>query len=163
MKTSFAPLLPDAVQCLTDMTGVDFSYGSMQEPKWFCCTVRDDRGELMFVLACEFRTWFDASFNAVVLKRRALSKRLYRAVFTALFSRARRVTAEIDVDNRAALKIVPRMGFVYEGYCRLGINGVKDAYVFGMVKEDCVFLPDYVGGTITKVLEIPDGQRRGTH
>jgi RimJ/RimL family protein N-acetyltransferase len=81
-----------------------------------------------------------------------------RAIFTALFSQAARITAEISVDNRVALRAVTRMGFVYEGYCRLGFNGVSDTYVFGMLKDDCVYLPGYAGGTTT-VMEMPDGQR----
>lgn len=161
MNVSFAPLKPDAVNFLTASTGVYYS-DNFDAPRWFCVTARNDEGGVMGVVACEFRTFFEASFNAAVANRHCLSKRLYRAIFKALFSKAVRVTAEVGVDNRAALRIVPRLGFVYEGYCRLGINGVQDAYVFGMLKEDCKFLPGYVGGT-TRIMEMPDGQRFVTH
>jgi hypothetical protein len=110
------------------------------------------------VLACEFRTWFEASFNTVIVDRRCLTRRLLRAIFTALFTRAVRLTAEVSVNNRHALRLIERMGFVYEGYCRLGINGVEDAFVFGMLKGDCRYLPGYAGGT-TITMEMPDGQR----
>jgi hypothetical protein len=96
---------------------------------------------LMGVLACEFKTFFDVHFNTAISDPRCMSRRLLRAIFTALFSKAARITAEVAVDNRRALKNVLRMGFVLEGYCRLGIEGTRDAYVFGMLKEDCVFLP----------------------
>lgn len=137
---SFAPLKPDAIKLLSLAIGVDFSYGSFEPPNWLCVTARDDRGRVMGVVACEFRTPFDATFNLAVFDPRCVSRRIMRAIFTALFSKAKRITAEIAVSNRRALNAVLRMGFVLEGYCRRGINGVMDAYVFGMLKEDCVFL-----------------------
>jgi RimJ/RimL family protein N-acetyltransferase len=78
-----------------------------------------------------------------------------------LFSQARRITAFVDVDNQRALKQMQRMGFVYEGYCRLGINGVRDAYVYGMLRDDCRYLPGYTGGT-TLIMENDHGQRAFT-
>lgn len=163
MNVSFAPLRPDAAMYLTRKTGVDVTTASFQPPQWFCATVRDDEGYIDAVLACEFRTPTHATFSAAIGDARFMSRRFLRSIFTALFSQAARLTAEVDVDNRASLRIVPRLGFVYEGYCRLGINGVRDAYVFGMLKEDCRFLPGYSGGTITRVLEFPDGKRLETH
>jgi len=158
MRISFAPLRRDAVQLLTDRIRIDFSSGSFEPPNWFCVTARDDDGRIAGVVACEFRTPFDIVFNAVVVDRRCLSRRLYRAIFTALFAKAVRVTAEVSPFNNDALLILPRLGFVYEGYSRKAINGLYDALVFGMLKEDCVFLPGYAGGT-TQVMEMPYGQR----
>jgi hypothetical protein len=157
VNVSFAPLKPDAIALLCAGTHVDFRYGKFDSPNWLCVTARSHYGDLMGVLACEFRTFFDASFNTVIVNRHCLTRRLLRAVFTALFSRAARITAEVAVSNNAAIRMMGRMGFVYEGYCRLGINGVEDAYVFGMLRGDCKFLPGYAGGT-TKVMEMPDGQ-----
>lgn len=158
MRVSFAPLQRDAAGLLSQSTGVDFTYGlPFAAPRWFCATARDDEGTVMGAVACEFRTWFDASFNTVVVDRRCLSRRVLRAIFQALFSQAVRVTAEVSVNNRAALRTIRRMGFVYEGYCRLGINGNEDAFVFGMLRDDCRFLPGYAGGT-TITMEMPDGQ-----
>ena len=163
MNVSFAPLKPDAVRYLIEMVGVDFSYSSFMPPNWFCATVRNDEGAVVAVLACEYRTPFDMTFNAAIDDPRFMSRRFLKAIFKALFSGAVRLTAEIEVNNAAALRIVPRLGFVYEGYCRRGINGVKDAFVFGMLKEDCKFLPGYAGGTITHIMEMPDGRRIETH
>jgi len=156
MNVSFAPLRSDAVRILADSLDIDFSIASFKPPAWFCVTARDDEGTIAGVVACEFTRDFDATFNAVVLDRRCLTRRLYRAIFTALFSRAVRVTAEVSPYNNDAIRVVPRMGFVYEGYRRKGIEGVRDALLFGMLKEDCVFLPGYAGGT-TQVMEMPHG------
>jgi hypothetical protein len=156
VKISFAPLLPDAVAYLGRKVGVDFSYGSFMPPNWFCVTARTGDGALAGVLACEFRTPFDVTFNAAIGDRRCLSRRLLKAIFRALFSKAVRVTAEIASTNKDAIRMMERLGFVYEGYCRRGINGVQDALVFGMLEEDCKFLPGYAGGT-TMVMEKPHG------
>ena len=157
MNISFAPLRPDAVEYLSQLVGIDYRYGvPFAPPNWFCVTARDDEGGIAGVLACEFKTWFNAYFNAAITDPRCMSRRLLRATFTALFSKAVRLTAEVDVNNQRALRQMQRTGWVYEGYCRLGINGTRDAYVFGMLKEDCRYLPGYSGGT-TRILETHHG------
>lgn len=158
MRTSFAPLRQDGADLLSAATSVDFTYGlPFAPPRWFCVSARNDEGMLLGAVACEFRTWFDASFNIAIVDPRCISRRVMRAMFTALFSQARRLTAEVSVNNRAALRTIKRLGFIYEGYCRLGINGVEDAFVFGMLRDDCRFLPGFAGGS-TITMEMPDGQ-----
>jgi hypothetical protein len=158
MKVSFAPLKHDAVDYLGFHTGIPFGYGApFQPPNWFCVTARNDEGEIMGVLACEWKTWFEVWFNTAITDPRCMSRRLLKAIFTALFSQARRVTAFVWVENQRAIRQMKRMGFVYEGYSRLGVDGIRDAYVYGMLKEDCKYLPGYAGGT-TKVLELSNGQ-----
>lgn len=162
MNISFAPLRPDAAQYLSAHTGVDYTYGMpFATANWFCITARDDEGGIAGVLACEFKTWFDVQFSTAITDPRCMSRRLLRAIFTALFSQCVRITAYVDTDNRKALKQMKRMGFVYEGFCRLGINGVRDAYTFGMLKGDCKYLPGYAGGT-TRTLELGYGQGSDT-
>jgi hypothetical protein len=142
MRVSFAPLQPDAVVTLTDRIGIDFTYVNFASPQWFCATARDDEGTIMGVLACEFVNWFEAFFNTAIIDQRCMNRRLLKAIFTALFTHAVRLTAFVDVDNQRALKQMQRMGFVWEGTCRLGINGKRDAYTFGMLRQDCRFLPE---------------------
>jgi hypothetical protein len=61
-----------------------------------------------------------------------------------VYSRAVRCTAQCHPDNRAAIKGVRHMGFVYEGFMRKAIEGRWDALLFGMLKEECPWLPGYV-------------------
>ena len=158
MNISFAPLRRDAVDYLSRHIGVDYHYGVPFElPNWLCVTGRTDEGELAGVVACEFKTWFDAQFSIAVTDSRWISRRVLRAYFIALFSQAVRLTAYVDTGNKRALRQMKTLGFVYEGFCRLGINGTRDAYTFGMLKEDCRYLPGYAGGT-TRTLEIDHGQ-----
>jgi hypothetical protein len=140
MNVSFDPLDLDATAFVSERTGIDFSSGyPFPEHRWFCVTARDgDR--IMGVILCEFINHFEALFNSAVADPRCATKRLLRAVYTALFSRVVRLTAFIDVDNRRAIRVSTRMGFVVEGLCRLGINGKKDALTFGMLRSDCKFL-----------------------
>lgn len=157
MRVSFAPLDKDAAYLLSLESDVDFRNVNFASPKWFCATAYDDEGAIMGLVACEFKKTFDAYFNAVVINRRCMTRRVLRAIFAAVFSKAARITAEVSVDNRAALATVQRLGFVYEGYKRLGLDGHHDIYSYGMLKGDCRFLPDYSGGT-THTMRYPHGQ-----
>lgn len=143
MKPSFDPLEPDAVVFLSEATGIDFMLTDFNSPHWLCVTARAPNGSLMGVAACEFKTWFDVHFSCAIADRRCMSRRLLRSIFSALFSRAVRVTALVSPDNESAVEQTRRMGFVYEGFLRLGVEGNRDALLFGMLREDCPFLPGY--------------------
>lgn len=160
MNVSFAPLRQDAVAFLATTTGIDYA---AQWPfaggKWFCVTGRDDEGNVAGVILCEFINWFEAVVNVAVADRRFVTRRLLRAVFAALFSKAVRLTAFVDVGNGHAIRNTLKLGFVHEGYCRMGINGVRDAYTFGMLKSDCRFLPGHAGITPT-MMGFDNGQGR---
>jgi hypothetical protein len=41
------------------------------------------------------------------------------------------------------------MGFVYEGFRRKGLEGSRDVMCYGMLKDDCKYLPGYKGPTVT--------------
>jgi hypothetical protein len=162
VNVSFAPLRHDAADYLSEHVGIDYSYGgAFSEPKWFCVTARDDEGHIAGVLACEFKTWFDVHFNTAITDQRCMSRRLLRAVFAALFTRAVRITANVDARNVRAIRQMKRLGFVYEGFCRLGIEGTRDACVFGMLKDDCKFLAGYAGGTTILTMEPDYGRFTG--
>ena len=136
-----APLTADACHYLSVQTGVD--YGMQDMRHWFCATAYDERDEIVGVLACEPKTYFDWYFSCAVTDPRVLSRRLLRTIFKTLFGHGVRVTAEIDPANEHAVRQARRMGFVYEGFKRLGIEGRRDAYLFGMLAEDCRYLPGF--------------------
>lgn len=142
MNVSFAPLRIDAAEYLTTGIGIDYTqqWPFSNEDRWFCVTARDDEGGIMGVILAEFLNWFDVQFNTALTDPRCVTRRMLRTVFTALFSRAVRLTATIDVNNHAALRDITRMGFVFEGTARRIINGSRDAHLFGMLKEECRFL-----------------------
>jgi len=49
----------------------------------------------MGIFAIEFKYWFEGYVTVMVFDPRCLSRRVLRAIFTAAFSRARRLTAEV--------------------------------------------------------------------
>lgn len=144
MNVSFAPLSVEAADILSAGTGVDYArFWPFPEPRWFCATSRDDEGRVAGVILCNFSSPFEAEFNTAVVDPRCVTRRVLRAVFTALFSRVVRVTALVAPDNMRSLRNVVRMGFKMEGRMRLALDGKRDAVVFGMLKGDCRFLPGY--------------------
>lgn len=141
MKPSFAPLADDAIEFLSQETGIDYTQIDFDQPHWFCVTARRRDGTLLGVIACEFKTWFEAHFNAAVADPGFIRAKLLSAIFSTVFSQAVRITALIDPDNERAIKNARQLGFVYEGYLRLGVEGRRDALLFGMLRHDCRFLP----------------------
>lgn len=148
MKIQFGDLPEDAQDMLTQHLQVDFRHCNFKAPRWFSAWARNDSGHIVGVFATEFPCWFEGKVTVLVLDPRCLSRRVLRAIFTALFSQARRLTAEVEPDNRKALRQVQRMGFQYEGYRRLGLEGSRDTLMYGMLKGDCKYLPGYQGPTV---------------
>ena len=80
---------------------------------------RDDEGRLQGLCCFEFRTWFEAHFTVAVRDKRFCYAARLRAMFTALFSRAMRVTALIEPGNDIAIRQAKHHGLPVEGYCRM--------------------------------------------
>jgi hypothetical protein len=144
----FGDLPEDAQALLTRHLRVNFGPFNFKAPRWFSAWARNDKGDITGIFAIEFPNWFEGKVTVLVLDPRCMSKRVLRAIFTAAFAQARRLTAEVEPDNRRALRQVQRMGFVYEGYRRLGLEGTRDTLCYGMLKGDCKYLPGYTGPTV---------------
>lgn len=138
MRHSFAPFEPDAVRYLIERTGIDYSGTDFTRPDWLCVTARE-KGKVVGVCCFEFRLWFDAYFTIAIDDRRAVSRRVMRAMFEAVFSQAKRVTTEQPPDARLQA-LAKRMGFEIEGYKRLAIEGRWDAFQLGMTADTCRYL-----------------------
>ena len=156
MKIQFGDLPKDAQEMLTTHLRVDFTRSDFRAPRWFSAWARNDLGHITGIFAIEFQHWFEGKVTIIVLDPRCMSRRVLRAIFTAAFTHARRLTAEVEPDNRRALRQVQRLGFVYEGYRRLGLEGSRDTLVYGMLKADCKYLPGYQGPTVQASPVLPD-------
>ena len=143
MKVFFGDLPPDAQAMLTRHLRIDFSPCSCKAPGWFSAWARNDKGHVVGIFTTEFPVWFEGKVTVLVLDPRCLSRRVLRAIFVALFSKVKRLTAEVEPDNRRALRQVQRLGFVFEGYRPLGLEGARDTVVYGMLREDCRYLPGF--------------------
>ena len=148
MKVRFGDLPEDAQALLTERLRVDFSHCSFKAPRWFSAWARDEHDQIAGIFAIEFPFWFEGRITILVQDQRCMSHRVLRAIYTAAFSQARRLTAEVEPDNRRALRQVQRMGFQYEGYRRLGLEGTRDTMCYGMLRGDCKYLPGYTGPTV---------------
>jgi RimJ/RimL family protein N-acetyltransferase len=140
MKHSFAPFDRECEAFLTAATHIDFANTDWSQPQWLCVSCRDDDGALMGLCLFEFKTWFDAHFSIAIRDRRCITRRVMAAMFKAVFSRARRVTALIEPWNADAIRQARLMGFQLEGYGRLLVEGERDALILGMLKSDCRYL-----------------------
>jgi RimJ/RimL family protein N-acetyltransferase len=146
---SFAPPSPDAIQFLEQETRTRFAHIDMRD--WFCVTCWNDHDAVVGVLVAEPRNWFDWHLSAAVADQRMMTRRLLRTIFKTLFTRATRITALIEPDNLRSVDCAKKLGFVYEGFMRLGIEGTRDALMFGMLTDDCRWLPGHrATGTILR-------------
>jgi hypothetical protein len=145
-KISFAPFDRECVEALQTTLAIDYFGTDFSADHWLCASARDNKGALLGLACFELKTHFDAYFTAAIFSPRFMSRRLLRAMFTAVFSRAVRVTAEIEPHNTRALLQAKRMGFSVEGYKVLGIEGRRDAVQLGMTRETC----KYLCGTATR-------------
>jgi ribosomal protein S18 acetylase RimI-like enzyme len=143
VKVQFGDLPSDAQAMLTRHLRIDFSQCDFKAPRWFSAWARNDAGHIVGIFAIEFPFWFEGKVTILVLDPRCMSRRVLRAIFTAAFTQAKRLTAEVEPDNRRALRQVQRLGFIYEGFRPLGIEGSRDTIVYGMLKEDCRYLPGF--------------------
>jgi RimJ/RimL family protein N-acetyltransferase len=141
MRHSFAPFDAEATRFLSERTMIDFAGTDFSRPQWLCISCRDDEGSLMGLCLFEFKEWFNAHFTLAIRDRHCITRRVMRAMFTAVFSQATRITALIEPWNVLALRQAMVMGFRQEGFMRRAIEGVRDAVLFGMLREDCRYLP----------------------
>ena len=156
MNVSFHPD-QDFLDFMLDELQLDLSKQHLDSPTWFTVTVRNDHGAVIAALACEFWSTFDCKFTAAIADERAITPKLLHVIFGTLFAKAVRITAEVDPDNQESIDRLERLGFVYEGFKRKGLDGVHDAMIYGMLAEDCNFLPGVRAAPELEEPEAPDG------
>jgi len=162
IRHSFAPFEPDAAHYLSERTGIDYTRTNFDTPHWLCVTARKQLPDQTYqpvvgVCCFEFRLWFDAYFTIAIDDRRAVSRRVMRAMFTAVFSQAKRITTEQPADSRLQ-SLAKRMGFQMEGYKRLAVEGRWDAFQLGMTADTCRYLQRAPRGPQEAHNEDYDGQ-----
>ena len=142
MRTRFGDLPDEGKELLIKHLRIDFSRATFKAPRWFSTYV-EDRGKIVGIFATDFPFWHEGRINVLVRDPRCVTRRLLIANYTALFSQVVRLTAEVEPHNRRALRQTREMGFQYEGYKRLGLEGTRDVMQFGMLKHECIYLPGY--------------------
>jgi hypothetical protein len=158
MRHSFAPFGPYEARFLSHATSIDYSRVDFASPRWLCVAGYDDKRALMGLCCFEFVSWFEAYFNIAILDPRCITRRIMRAMFTAAFTQAVRITAEVEPGNDRAIRQAQLMGFEIEGFKRLAIEGRRDAILLGMTKDTCRYLRARPRGSLTAKNENFDGQ-----
>lgn len=120
-----------------DLRGQDLD----REDRWLFVVARNEHEAVVGVLVFEWKTSFDAHLSiAVVDKRCLIMSRLQTAVWGTVFERAVRVTMLVDAADERMEHICRKLGAQYEGFLRRGLDGSRDALIFGMLREDCRWL-----------------------
>ncbi len=72
----------------------------------------------------------------------ALTRQSLRTLCEYVFGQinVRRVTAITGKKNRKARKALRIIGFIEEGTCRHALDGVQDAVVYGLLRENCKWI-----------------------
>jgi RimJ/RimL family protein N-acetyltransferase len=87
-----------------------------------------------------FNNWNGANIEITLASDNGLSRGAIRGIYYYLFSEvaAVRVTAHTRRSNKRMRKILPRLGFQYEGLAKrfYGLNKADDAFVFVLFPEN---------------------------
>lgn len=87
-------------------------------------------------------TGFDVCLSCRARKGKAFTRKILRAVADLVFNQwgCSRVTAIVSEKNLGGQYLARRLGFVEEGIKRGGYDGLHDAIMFGMLKDECKWL-----------------------
>ena len=87
---------------------------------------------------------FDAELSIYLAERGFVGRHALTALFHWAFNELKlaRLTCYIATKNRASRKFVTKLGFRHEGTLRHGLDGTRDAQIYGMTKADCFWLKD---------------------
>ena len=105
----------------------------------------DDDGRLCGGLVMTDYRGFDADLSIYLAKPgNFIGLHALRELFSWAFDglKVRRLTCRISPLNRRSIKFVEKVGFHYEGTMRLGLDGVNDAAIYGMTRDDCIWIKD---------------------
>lgn len=75
----------------------------------------------------------------------------WRALFAYPFNElgVPRITAIVGRKNKPSRKLVEKLGFTLEGMHPKGIDGIEDAFSYGLLKENCRWIKDRTNGQVS--------------
>ena len=151
----------DALQFLLEEIRLDLQGQDLErEDRWLFVVARNEHDAVIGVLVFEWKTSFDAHLSiAVVDQRCLLLSKLQKLIWETVFDRAVRVTMLVDAADERMEHICRKLGAVYEGFLRRGLDGSRDALIFGMLREDCRWLKARQAPRQAPPIENPEGMR----
>lgn len=108
----------------------------------FVFEIRCDNLCFGMVAYSDYREEDSAWISIWTCNKKWCTAKVLRQIFGVAFDalKCRRINALICVDNNASISLAERCGFVKEGKMRAYYPDGKDAFVFGMMREDCKFI-----------------------
>ncbi|MBO7556830.1 MAG: GNAT family N-acetyltransferase [Alphaproteobacteria bacterium] len=90
----------------------------------------------------DYRVNDSAWISIWTLNKKWCSAKILKQIFGVAFDalKCRRINALICCDNLSSISLAKRCGFVEEGKMHAYYQNGKDAYVLGMLRDDCKFL-----------------------
>lgn len=132
----------DVVDFVREEIALDLRGQHLDNPdRWFIVAAKNDHGAVVGAMVFEAKTPFDWHLSvARVEGQLILMPEVMAIIWQTIFTKAVRVTMLVDPENKRAERQVRRLGGVYEGFLRRGLDGSRDALVFGLLESDCRYL-----------------------
>jgi RimJ/RimL family protein N-acetyltransferase len=102
----------------------------------------DNAGQLVGGVVMTDYRFFDAQLSIYAQNPRFVGIHGLRELFGFCFDELglQRLTCLVGVGNRASRRFVEKAGWKHEGTLRRGLDGVSDAAIYGMTRDDCFWL-----------------------
>ena len=106
-----------------------------------CAAIGVRRGNNL-IAGFVYNNYVGISINVTVASvdpRWTLRRDIIRALFIYPFVQlgVTRLTCSVSVHNKKAIKLAEGLGFHREGLLRRGYDGINDAYLYAMLREEC--------------------------
>ena len=101
----------------------------------------DIEGTIRAGVVIELLTSFDAAMTIFSETPRVASRNAFRQVFRFVFDdlKMKRVTMEVHPKNQRSRKLAEFLGARLEGKKRRGLDGRRNALIYGLLPEECRF------------------------
>ncbi len=102
----------------------------------------DKDGTLVAGVVIELKTPFDAYATVFSTTPRAWSKEIIAGLFQYLFTHlgVSRITCEAAKGNKRSRRIIEGLGFRHEGTKKKGLDGKRNAIIYGMTDDECQWI-----------------------
>jgi hypothetical protein len=145
-------------QYITEKTGCYLEPGMYQ-----AMAILDDNGEFQGGVAFSDFRGYDCQLSTAAETPMAWRDLVIHAVFDYVFNQLScvRCTALAKKSNKRARAFLEGLGFVLEGRIRQGYDGVKDAMIYGMLREECRYIQEFTVDGDNIVRETSTSQSEG--
>lgn len=102
----------------------------------------DDEGLLIGGVGLCFENAWDAQLSIHLDNPACLSRGILKQLFTICFDEFRlvRLSCHVKKSNKKARKFVERLNFKLEGVKKRGFDGKRDACIYGLTRDECIWL-----------------------